>query len=1000
MPAHPAFNNFTAGELTPQLDARTDLAKYGTGVKTMENLRPLPWGGATMRPGTVQLGATKFGGARMCRLIPFNYSTTDSFVIEFGHKYMRFWSGQLGAIIAAGSFTSISAWALNQSYVPGNFVTNGGTTYYCLVAVSSGSFATQLAANDWVAQTAYEIITPFQEADLFQIQRKEINDVVYFSHPNYPVQKLSRLADDNWTIGEPSWTWPAMMDQNTVLATTITPSAKTGAITLASSAAIWNSSHVGSYFEIDYEQDAQDVSIGLSSSNTGTTPFIVIGAWTILTAGTWSGTVAIERSYDGGSTYTTIRVYTGNNNILDSGVEATPAAGQPYAMYRLVTVITDHNGSPAADFRTTNCTLQGLVKITGYTNSTAVAATVINTLFGTAATPLWAEGAWSAYRGYPRAVGLFQQRLMFAGTASAPTTVWLSASGDFESFLPGDLATDTLTYQIAAAEQDPIQWLEAITSIHAGTSGSEQAITSGSSGEPLTPTNIGAWATSDFGCNYLQPVRVERKVLFLERQGRRLREMGEVFIYANPDSVMVPDLTMLAEHVTQSGITQMDFAHLPDPLIYLVRGDGQIAVLTYNREQQITAWGRFVTQGLFESVACIYNTPQDQVWVVANRVVGGITQRFIERFTSFFDPTSSPGASAIQASATALLPCNGSDGAGFCYVAGGASQKITIGGDPGKMYRVTMRVCGVAENQAYSGGTALNGWYLGGAPVSITNNVFALTVSNPPATYYLNSTGSASGETTRTFDYTNTITVAGGSTIRISGTNQQAFQASNGSNLSATAPVIGVTQPYAGQFMQVQLTNLSDPTVLPVQNNTIFFVDCGQALFFAVPTASITGLNYLAGCTVSVLADGVPYTGLVVSGTGTLTLPVAASAVNVGLPYVGTLETMKIDSSGQDGTTQGRRKAIGQFVIRFKDTGAGVQFLATPPDGGNQGAAEVLAFRRTSDAMDAALPLFTGEKALTWPGGANLSQTIKVQQTLPLPMTVLALFPQVSDFTQ
>ena len=47
-----AYSNFTAGELTPKLYGRTDIAKYDNGAQTVENFLVQPHGGLTRRPGT------------------------------------------------------------------------------------------------------------------------------------------------------------------------------------------------------------------------------------------------------------------------------------------------------------------------------------------------------------------------------------------------------------------------------------------------------------------------------------------------------------------------------------------------------------------------------------------------------------------------------------------------------------------------------------------------------------------------------------------------------------------------------------------------------------------------------------------------------------------------------------------------------------------------------------------------------------------------------------
>ena len=106
MPYHKFVLNFNAGELSPFLAARTDLAKYESGCQTMENFIILPYGGVVRRPGTQYLGAAKFGDKR-CRVIGFNFSTTTNFVLEFGDQYLRFWTEAVQVQFPQGSPTRL-----------------------------------------------------------------------------------------------------------------------------------------------------------------------------------------------------------------------------------------------------------------------------------------------------------------------------------------------------------------------------------------------------------------------------------------------------------------------------------------------------------------------------------------------------------------------------------------------------------------------------------------------------------------------------------------------------------------------------------------------------------------------------------------------------------------------------------------------------------------------------------------------------------------------------
>ena len=85
-----SFTNFTAGELSPRLDGRTDIGKYFNGSKTLENMVVHPHGAATRRPGTKFVHEVKTS-ANATRLVPFEFSTTQTYILEFGNQYIRFY---------------------------------------------------------------------------------------------------------------------------------------------------------------------------------------------------------------------------------------------------------------------------------------------------------------------------------------------------------------------------------------------------------------------------------------------------------------------------------------------------------------------------------------------------------------------------------------------------------------------------------------------------------------------------------------------------------------------------------------------------------------------------------------------------------------------------------------------------------------------------------------------------------------------------------------------
>ena len=585
------INNFTGGEFTPYLDGRTDLDKYSSACRTMENMRPLPYGGAKIRGGLKWIAEIS-NSAYQARVVPFNFSTGTSFVVEMGHLTMRFFSND--------------------------------------TQVQSGG-------------SPYEVTSPYPSTDIYSVQFKQVNDVIYMTHPYHPSQKLSRIADDNWTLTDVDWTFPPMREEN-LSAVTMQCNAVSGTgKTLTASAPSFNANMVGGYFEIRHLRAAGGVTLSTSGAS-GTTQSSVLtvkGNWNVVTTERWNGTLKVERSEDAGASWETIREYgsESDRNVTASGNQITEAqlrlnytaAGNPYGSGVWA-------GTPPVDYVYSTAKLEseeaykeGLVKITGYTSTTVVTVTVVNTLTSTSATDIWSEGAWSVHRGFPRCLGIYEQRLYFGGSIEKPTRFWGSVTGDFENFAYSDDDDAAISFDVVSTESNPLNWIEALQKITMGSAGGEFSVSAGSAQEPVTPSNISVRGQSGYGSELYQPLVVNDVVIFLQRGGKKIREMS---FDLGRDGFVAPDLTLMAEHITGAGIYQLGLSKTPDPTIFAVTG-GELAVLTYNREQNVTAWSRYVvTDGWIESVCGIYKAgAPDQVYAVIRRTINGSLYRSIEIFT-------------------------------------------------------------------------------------------------------------------------------------------------------------------------------------------------------------------------------------------------------------------------------------------------------------------------------------------------------------------------------
>jgi hypothetical protein len=571
------LTNFTGGELSPRLDGRNDLAKYSSGCKTLQNMIVYPHGSAARRPGTTFVAEVKTSSV-FTRLIPFEFSTEQTYILEFGNNYIRFYKDS-GAILESnktitgitqanpGVVTSAAHGFSNGdtvviSGVVGMTQVNGKRFKVANVAtntfelqdidgnnVNTSSYTTYVSGG--VANRVYTLTTTYLTADLPQLKFAQSADVMYICHPDYSVKKLSRTGHTSWTITEVDFTDGPYLDDNITTTT-----------------------------------------FGMSSHTVGT-----------------------------GRTLTASAVTGINNN---TGFQSTDVG-------RLFT------------FR------DGYGEITAITSTTVVTATVLKDMGSSSTTTAWALGAFSDTTGHPSCVTFYEQRLVFAGTESQPQTLFFSKSGDYENMHEnrgGTIADDdAIIYTIASNQVNAIRFLSATRTLIVGTVGGEFSVSGGGTDDPVTPTNILIKKQSNHGCANLDAIPVGNVTLFLQRAKRKIRELAYNF---DVDGYVAPDMTILAEHISETGINSMSYQQEPNQIIWCVREDGKLVGLTYQREQQVVAWHQHIFGGAFstgnavcESIATIpTNDKEYQTWVIIKRTINGVTRRYVEYINQFdFDET-------------------------------------------------------------------------------------------------------------------------------------------------------------------------------------------------------------------------------------------------------------------------------------------------------------------------------------------------------------------------
>jgi len=232
----------------------------------------------------------------------------------------------------------------------------------------------------------------------------------------------------------------------------------------------------------------------------------------------------------------------------------------------------------------------------------------------------------------PGAVTFFNQRLYWGGSNDDPQKIWGSKVAAFENMDQGTALDDeSVEFTLVANEVNAIQWLAESTDMLCGTLGGEFTI-SGGQDDNITPSNIKAIRQASFGSNKVNPLNVGNLLLFNQRAGRKIREL--VFNF-DVDGYLAPDITILAENLTESGITDMAYQQEEDTLVWAVTSDGDLIACTYLRDQEVVAWHKHPVGGelpVVESVAVIPSADalKDELWVSVKRRVNGITKRFIE----------------------------------------------------------------------------------------------------------------------------------------------------------------------------------------------------------------------------------------------------------------------------------------------------------------------------------------------------------------------------------
>ena len=681
---HVLQTNFTAGEFSPKLMGRVDIAKYPNAAKQMRNALPLVHGGVVRRFGTRFMGEVH-DSSKKTKLISYSTSQDDAFTLELSEDsasagIIRAWKddaivnapivwltqgftgypGYVGNLPAAttngylysGTTTTPGPWAVG--YRPTSVrigVSAGEVKSVTLYVVDHGISTVGTSTFNTINGILYvDIALTWGSDDLRYIQFAKgvstgsMNIVsVEFTGGQLPAQAVATP----WGTG--------MLDRirhiqdganMTVVLNEVEP---TLVGVNPSNFAIYARAMSLSppWFE-EGGETYTNITIASKGVGTGVTMTAVSASFINADVGRYiweaDGTGIAKVTAFTSTTQVTVEItqeFSSNlvNRIIKQDspkATCTPSAVGPIGATITLTLGTAGWTSKAVgSYVVIN---GGLAEITAYTSSTVVSARVLQVLDNTTAAQ---SGAWTQEfpiwyyhpsetpaKVYPGAIAKHEQRLVFANTVYDKQGVWGSEAGVSVGFTKGAEDDAAYAFSIASEVINPIEHLVSLATSLVALSFSGEFSIKGGVEKPITPTNVQVRQQSTNGCSSVRPIRIGDEVVFSQRAGRKVLSLGYKI---ERDSFVSNDITLLAEHITYGGVVDMAYAQEPYSLLACVLGNGLVAIMSYDAAQDVQAWSLHDFGGIVESICSVPAGEEDHLVMVVKRTIDGADVRYVER---------------------------------------------------------------------------------------------------------------------------------------------------------------------------------------------------------------------------------------------------------------------------------------------------------------------------------------------------------------------------------
>lgn len=539
-------NDFTSGELDPKLRARTDIAQYKSGLTTARNVSIQPQGGAKRRDGTKFIFELDAGAANAVRMVPFEFSVSDSYILVF---------------------------------TPGKmYVVKDGV----LITDINGSGNDYLTVSDLTAAILPEMNWT-QSADTVIVVHEDLE----------PLKILRGATDASWTAETlvfnfiPKFAFNLDTHEPTY---DITPSAASGNVEITAS---------GVTTDNGTAQAGSSNTITLKAASSFTSDDQPNGMFIEINSGAGAGQTRHVEDYVASTKVLT--VFPAWDTAPDATSSYEVKAFKPAAVNEYINVLNGFGRARIIEY-VSDTVVRAFVEIPFFDDS-AISSGDFETEHGY-------EDTWSATRGWPRSVTFHEGRLYFGGSKARPSTIWGSRVASFFDFAPNEaLDDDAVEATLDTGTFNAVVDVYSGRHLQVFTTGGEFYVPQALD-EPITPASLIVKQQTAFGMKPgLRVHNVDGASLYIQRQGKALQEFifsDTVNAYTSAKiSLLSSHLLKSPEEIAVRVATSTDEG---DRLMIVNGDDGSIACYTLLRSQNVIAPSEWTTDGEFINIGVDVDT--------------------------------------------------------------------------------------------------------------------------------------------------------------------------------------------------------------------------------------------------------------------------------------------------------------------------------------------------------------------------------------------------------